>query len=57
MRPVTYNAGMATKLPPEFRQYLAKIGRKGGLRGGPARAEAMTPGQRSESARNAVMAT
>jgi len=47
---------MAKKLPLEFRQYLSKLGRKGGLKGGPARAEAMTPEQRSESARKAVMA-
>jgi hypothetical protein len=47
---------MATKLPPEFRKYLAKLGKKGGLKGGRARAAAMTPEQRSESARKAVMA-
>ena len=47
---------MATKLPPEFRKYLAKLGRKGGLKGGPARAAAMTAEQRSESARKAVLA-
>ena len=51
-----YNAGVATKLPLEFRRYLAKLGKKGGLKGGPARAAAMTPEQRSESARKAVMA-
>jgi hypothetical protein len=51
-----YNGGMAKKLPLEFRQYLSKLGRKGGLKGGPARAAAMTPQQRSESARSAVMA-
>jgi hypothetical protein len=36
--------------------YLAKLGKKGGKKGGPARAAAMTPEQRSESARKAVMA-
>jgi hypothetical protein len=32
------------------------LGRKGGLRGGKARAEKMTPEQRSESARRAAQA-
>ena len=32
------------------------LGRKGGLKGGHARAAAMTPEQRSESARKAVLA-
>jgi hypothetical protein len=45
-----------TKLPPEMREYLAKLGKKGGKKGGPARAAAMTPEQRSESARKAVTA-
>ena len=55
--PVTYSHLMANKsLPREFRKYLAKLGRKGGLKGGPARAAKMTPEQRSESARRAVMA-
>lgn len=36
--------------------YAVALGRKGGLKGGPARAANMTPEQRSESARNAVMA-
>ena len=31
------------KTPTEFRKYLAKLGKKGGLKGGPARAAAMTP--------------
>jgi hypothetical protein len=44
------------KIPPEFREYLAKLGRKGGKKGGPARAAAMSPQQRSESARKAVNA-
>ena len=51
-----YTNGMAKRLPLEFRKYLAKLGRKGGLKGGPARAAAMTPEQRSESARKAVVA-
>lgn len=44
------------KLPAEMREYLAKMGKKGGKKGGPARAAAMTPEQRSESARKAVAA-
>ena len=36
--------------------YAVALGRKGGKKGGPARAANMTPEQRSESARNAVMA-
>jgi hypothetical protein len=32
------------------------LGRKGGLKGGPARAKKLTPEQRSESARKAVLA-
>ena len=34
--------------------YAVALGRKGGRKGGPARAANMTPEQRSESARNAV---
>lgn len=49
------NRGMGKKpLPPEIREYFAKEGRKGGLKGGPARAAKMTPQERSESARKAV---
>jgi hypothetical protein len=44
------------RLPPEMREYLAKIGRKGGLKGGRARMDTMTPEQRSDSARRAVQA-
>jgi len=43
-------------LPKAFRQYLSKLGRKGGRKGGPARAAAMSKEQRSESARKAVQA-
>jgi hypothetical protein len=43
------------KIPPEMREYLAKLGKKGGKKGGPARAAAMTPEERSESARKAVI--
>jgi hypothetical protein len=45
-----------TKLPAEFRDYLAKIGRKGGKIGGAKRAANMTPDQRSEASRKAVQA-
>jgi hypothetical protein len=47
---------MAKKLPPEIREYFVKQGRKGGKLGGPARAAKMTPQERSESARKAVLA-
>jgi len=36
--------------------YAVSLGRKGGKKGGPARAAAMTPEERSESARKAVLA-
>jgi hypothetical protein len=36
--------------------YAVALGRRGGKKGGPARAAAMTPEQRSESARKAVNA-
>ena len=47
---------MAKKLPPEIRDYFVKQGRKGGILGGPARAAAMTPEERSASASRAVKA-
>ena len=53
---LTYNESMGKKLPSEFRKYLAKIGKKGGLKGGHARAAKMTAEERSESARKAVQA-
>jgi hypothetical protein len=36
--------------------FAVALGRKGGLKGGPARAAKMTPEERSESARKAVLA-
>jgi len=36
--------------------FAVALGRKGGLKGGPARAAKMTPEERSESARKAVQA-
>ena len=47
---------MAKKLPPEIKDFFVKMGKKGGKLGGPARSSNMTPEQRSESARNAVIA-
>jgi hypothetical protein len=43
------------KLPAEALAYFAKMGRRGGLLGGKARAEKLTAEQRSESARKAVL--
>lgn len=52
-RALTYNGRMdKDKKNP----YAVSLGRKGGRKGGPARAANMTPEQRSESARNAVTA-
>ena len=52
---VTYTDDVPKKkLPPEVLEYFAKMGRKGGLVGGVARAAALTKEQRSESARRAV---
>lgn len=47
---------MAKKLPREVRAYFSRLGKKGGKKGGTARASNMSPEQRSESARNAVTA-
>ena len=41
---------------PRKNPYAVALGRKGGLKGGPARAAGMTPEERSESARKAVQA-
>jgi hypothetical protein len=40
----------------ELRELARKLGRRGGLKGGPARAAKMTPEERSEAARKAVKA-
>ncbi|MGA9055927.1 MAG: hypothetical protein WB763_05385, partial [Terriglobia bacterium] len=56
VRGLCNNEGMAKKLPPDIREYFVRKGRQGGKLGGPARAAAMTPEQRSESARKAVLA-
>jgi len=47
---------MPKRLPKDVRTYFSKLGKKGGKKGGTARASNMTPEQRSESARNAVSA-
>jgi hypothetical protein len=43
-------------LPPEIREFFVRMGKKGGALGGQARAANMTPDERSESARRAVVA-
>jgi len=43
-------------LPSEVREYFSKLGRKGGLKGGRARAAKMSAEERSASARAAVQA-
>jgi hypothetical protein len=45
---------MAKRISKEVRAYFSKMGKKGGKKGGAARASNMTPEQRVESARNAV---
>jgi len=40
----------------KLREYMRRIGRKGGKKGGPARARKLTPEERSESARKAARA-
>ena len=44
------------KLPADIREYFVKMGRKGGLLGGHARASKLTAQERSDSARKAVIA-
>lgn len=44
------------KLPPDIREYFVKMGRKGGLIGGKARADKLSAEERSDSARKAVLA-
>jgi hypothetical protein len=48
---------MAKKaIPAELSEYFAKIGKKGGKKGGVVRASKMTEAERSESARKAIQA-
>jgi hypothetical protein len=42
------------KITPELRKYLSEIGRKGGKKGGPARAAKLTAEQRQEVSRKAL---
>jgi hypothetical protein len=54
-----YNHHMTEKQDPsdeELRELARKLGRRGGLKGGPARAAKMTPEERSKAARKAVNA-
>ena len=44
------------RLPPEIREYFVKMGKKGGLIGGKARAGKLSAEERTESARFAVQA-
>jgi hypothetical protein len=44
------------KLPPEILDFFRKQGARGGKKGGAARAANMTPEQRSEASRKAVLA-
>lgn len=44
------------KVPKAVSAYFSKMGRKGGKKGGDARAAALTPERRQEIARNAVAA-
>jgi hypothetical protein len=46
----------ATAKPAKKNPHAVALGRKGGQKGGPARAASMTPEERSESARKAVQA-
>ncbi len=45
-----------TKLLPEFREYLAMLGRKGGRKGGAARAKALSAKRRRDIAARAANA-
>jgi hypothetical protein len=47
---------MAKKLPADVRAYFVRKGREGGLLGGKARAEALSPERRKEIARAAIKA-
>ena len=54
-----YNRHMTENQDPtdeELREVARMLGRRGGLKGGPARAAKMTPEERSEAARKAVNA-
>lgn len=44
------------EIPPEVSAAAAALGRRGGLKGGPARAAALTPKKRSDIAKKAAAA-
>ena len=44
------------KIPLGVREYFSRLGKKGGAKGGHARAANMTAEERSDSARKAVLA-
>jgi len=50
---VKYTQGMK-KLPPDIRAYFVEQGRIGGLSGGHARAESLSPERRREIAKKAI---
>ena len=47
---------MTTKVPKAVREYMAKLGRKGGLKGGKARLAMLTKAERSALAKKAAAA-
>lgn len=53
---VAYTIAVPKKLPPEVLEFFRKQGANGGKLGAKARMVKMTPEQRSESARRAVVA-
>jgi hypothetical protein len=53
---VTDEASLCFPSDEELRELARKLGRRGGLKGGPTRAAKMTPEERSEAARKAVNA-
>jgi hypothetical protein len=44
------------KLPADIKAYFVEMGRQGGLKGGHARSNGLTPERRKEIARNAIAA-
>jgi hypothetical protein len=47
---------MGQRLPADIREYFGKMGAKGGMIGGKARAESLTPERRKEIAQKALKA-
>jgi hypothetical protein len=56
LMPVMYHgSGMPKrKLPPEIHAYFVMIGKRGGMKGGKARAEKLSPERRKEIAQKAI---